>query len=574
MLRANRTYRGDLSAMSGVEVLETRRLLAAAPMVDIVFLDDNTGSTSGAAMTAFQNDSKGLLARIDAFIGKLDRQYGVAAYRDFDDPGLTDPFVYRINTSLQSGTTAANAGISTWFSDGGGDYPEANLFALTHSTTDFAWRPGAFHFIVWMGDAPGHDPSPSPGLGSAGDIVATLPSTITALTSKSIHVIGISFDQYGGGLDDNSVDGHHQATEITTATNGVYVSKQIYGDAVIDVAYNKIIGLISSMVFQASDDSIVLNGMPFADVNVLANDWGSGMGLHVASHTQPAHGLLTQNYDGSWRYTPTDGYSGKDSFTYVAAINDGTTQTANVDIQVNVPVTQNIVVNGTTGNDKINVSASGDTIAVVTTLPTVPVTGTTQLFSRIGAKTITINGMGGNDVITVSSLVTKPCIINTGDGNVSVVGGSGNDTISGGKGNDTIDGGAGDDVIFVGDGASYVMGGPGNDAIYGGLGNDTMDGGIGDDSLVGGVGNSVIFGGDGNDTIHGGTANNTIFGGNGNDVIYGGSHTNAIYTGNGNSTVFAKGNTGFVDFIYGGSGDTIAADPWDIVRIRPKKLLA
>jgi len=50
---------------------------------------------------------------------------------------------------------------------------------------------------------------------------------------------------------------------------------------------------------------------------VLANDTGSEP-LTVSSHTAPSHGSLTLNSDGSFTYTPNAGYSGPDSFTYVA----------------------------------------------------------------------------------------------------------------------------------------------------------------------------------------------------------------------------------------------------------------
>ena len=47
---------------------------------------------------------------------------------------------------------------------------------------------------------------------------------------------------------------------------------------------------------------------------VLANDAGGP--LQLVSHTDPTHGSLTLNPDGSFNYVPQAGFSGTDSFTY------------------------------------------------------------------------------------------------------------------------------------------------------------------------------------------------------------------------------------------------------------------
>ena len=50
---------------------------------------------------------------------------------------------------------------------------------------------------------------------------------------------------------------------------------------------------------------------------VLANDGGGP--LQLVSHTDPAHGSLTLNPDGSFSYVPQAGFTGTDSFTYTVA---------------------------------------------------------------------------------------------------------------------------------------------------------------------------------------------------------------------------------------------------------------
>ena len=57
---------------------------------------------------------------------------------------------------------------------------------------------------------------------------------------------------------------------------------------------------------------------------VLGNDSDpDGNTLLAQIVSQPAHGTLTLNADGSFTYTPTAGFSGGDTFTYAAW--DGTT---------------------------------------------------------------------------------------------------------------------------------------------------------------------------------------------------------------------------------------------------------
>lgn len=51
--------------------------------------------------------------------------------------------------------------------------------------------------------------------------------------------------------------------------------------------------------------------------SVLGND--SGRPLTVVAHTNPAHGSLSLNQDGTFSYTPAAGFTGVDTFTYTAS---------------------------------------------------------------------------------------------------------------------------------------------------------------------------------------------------------------------------------------------------------------
>jgi regulation of enolase protein 1 (concanavalin A-like superfamily) len=88
----------------------------------------------------------------------------------------------------------------------------------------------------------------------------------------------------------------------------------------------------------ARDDSInvAAGSVILIDIatDLLGNDGDAdGDTLTLASFTQPSNGTLVDNGDGTLTYTPDEGYTGPDSFTYTAS--DGTeSDTATVDLTV------------------------------------------------------------------------------------------------------------------------------------------------------------------------------------------------------------------------------------------------
>ncbi|HGG64087.1 MAG TPA: type I secretion protein [Rhodobacteraceae bacterium] len=131
------------------------------------------------------------------------------------------------------------------------------------------------------------------------------------------------------------------------------------------------------------------------------------------------------------------------------------------------------------------------------------------------------------------------------DGNDTIYGGVGDDLLEGMNDDDLLFGGDGDDIVKGDDGDDVASGGAGNDAVYGGSGDDTLSGNDGDDTLGGGSGNDVLFGNDGADTIKGGGGDDVIYGGTGNDDINGGTGNDTAYGGAGD------------DIVSGGKGDDI-----------------
>ncbi|HET9737409.1 MAG TPA: calcium-binding protein [Solirubrobacteraceae bacterium] len=114
----------------------------------------------------------------------------------------------------------------------------------------------------------------------------------------------------------------------------------------------------------------------------------------------------------------------------------------------------NVVVNGTTGDDVVIVTGAG-TSAQVSGLPAlVSVSG-----AIAGSDRITVNALAGEDVVDASGLAATAALL-------------------------TIDGGDNDDVLIGGEGDDTLIGGAGDDVLLGGPGNDTIDGAPGDDVVI------------------------------------------------------------------------------------------
>ena len=132
-----------------------------------------------------------------------------------------------------------------------------------------------------------------------------------------------------------------------------------------------------------------------------------------------------------------------------------------------------VIVNGTNGNDTIDIFGAGTSVAVVGLAALVNITG-----SEGANDSLVVNALGGDDGVTATTLPA---------GIIKL----------------TIDGGAGDDDLLGSQGADVFLGGDGNDFVFGDNGNDTAFLGAGNDVFQWdpGDGNDTIEGQDGIDTM-------------------------------------------------------------------------
>ena len=210
------TFSAALGVGESVTISKTVTVDAGAPTsskVDVFFLADETGSmwSQIANIKAAAGD---ILSTVS---GAGDIAFGVGGYRD-----VFDAWTYREITDLTTDTTAAQTAINSWAAGGGGDWPEANMFALEEVATETSWREGSERILVWFGDAPGHDPR-------AGSTEA---SATAALLAEGIQVEAVNTSGVGSGLD-----AYGQAERITDATGGThhtFVSSAGISDTILD----------------------------------------------------------------------------------------------------------------------------------------------------------------------------------------------------------------------------------------------------------------------------------------------------------------------------------------------------
>lgn len=177
-----------------------------------------------------------------------------------------------------------------------------------------------------------------------------------------------------------------------------------------------------------------------------------------------------------------------------------------------------VVIEGDSANNTVYVSQEGETIFVNMN----GLTGYSRPhFNVNNVWMIEMYGNGGNDLLTISSNIDKPAIIEGGSGQDYLVGGGGYSTLRGhGYEQDVADDNAGD-ILVAGRGESSMHGDGGNDQLY----TDTYAS-SGTDFMHGDAGSDKFF-------VRGHDANAWVLGEAGNDslVIYQTANSNVFYEG-------------------------------------------
>jgi VCBS repeat-containing protein len=194
--------------------------------LDILFLADNTGSM-GPAIANVKANAQSLLQDLSNTYNDI--QIGVAKYGS--DPSefsasytkySRSRAAYKLLEPVNAGTISDSVNaINQWTASGGGDWPEANFFALHQAATsgssingfytgyDTKWRSDAKKVIIWFGDAYSHTSTVNQA------------QAIQALVGNDVTVLAI-LTQTGSLSLTDGINKNSQATSITSATGGIY----------------------------------------------------------------------------------------------------------------------------------------------------------------------------------------------------------------------------------------------------------------------------------------------------------------------------------------------------------------
>jgi Ca2+-binding RTX toxin-like protein len=180
---------------------------------------------------------------------------------------------------------------------------------------------------------------------------------------------------------------------------------------------------------------------------------------------------------------------------------------------------------------------------------------------------ITLNGAGGDDVITGSAA-----------GGNTLIGGAGVDTLLAYGGNNTLQGGTGSDIYYTYTASDVVSetGGDGIDTVYA---NYTFTAGEGLDQIIvygdstgatstSATDNNIIYGnsangpvtlngGGGSDVLFGGASSDTLNGGDGVDLLFGFDGTNTLTGGNDTDIYYSQSGTDIITETATGGFDTL-----------------
>ena len=235
-----------------------------------------------------------------------------------DDESLTTVVS---NTDPSHGTLVMNSDGSFTYTPDEAGYVGGDSF--TYTATDGEHTTGPITVTITMNNLP---PTPfgdatSTHMGT--EITINISDLLINDTDPDSDAVSFdSFDYTGSGTLTDNGDG-----TLTYKPNDGYVGDDTFTYKVTDpqidgtpVSTSVTITMSNDLPSIIGDDIVTTVGNPPVTGNVLSNDTDLNNDLlHVDSYTQPGHGTVTINPDGTFTYTPDKSFVGEDSFTYSAS---------------------------------------------------------------------------------------------------------------------------------------------------------------------------------------------------------------------------------------------------------------
>ncbi|MES2961494.1 MAG: tandem-95 repeat protein [Pseudomonadota bacterium] len=395
------------------------------------------------------------------------------------------------------------------------------------------------------------------GFGEEGSDSFVISDKSIFLKHKYDVIVDFDVNDPNEKIDLSRIKGVDQYSDLQIFQNGadayVAMNSNIFGYAELVKLENVNIASLNSSKFiitneapQAANDVASTNEDSSVIINLLSNDSDdktSLKGSNLTIITNPIHGLLTINSDGTTTYKPNANFNGTDFFEYKIIDSGGLTSSkATVNLTVN-PVNDAPVIVSIIADQKIYITkdinlkvdnffteVDGESLSYSVTLAD---GSNLPSWLSFNSQTLILSGQAPISASTFNVKITatdQSGFSNSETFKVTVddsilFGTTGDDTLNGTENIDVINGDTGNDII---------NGLGGNDILYGAAGNDQISGGYGDDKL---------YGEDGDDILKGDVGKDLLDGGNGNDKLYSsGSGSDDTLTGGAGSDTFIIGN--------------------------------
>lgn len=273
------TFPESISIGGGVDVDITVVLdeVSSSLKEDIYLLTDATASMTEEIRTIQERFGSLIAARRNA---SVDVAFGVGFYRDEEDETNFEN-VQPITNNTDVVTTAINSLVAEGTTDGA----EANLFALSQVATQdsIGWRDGSRKILVYMGDAPGHEPTcPKGGSPITRDVVidqlnergiAVVATNFAASKRKGLNDVTYSSEGPNFGCPSRTKSGKGQANQITSETLGA-LEQASNPKTLIDVIRDTIGGLDQELDVTAMDcsDVVQISFSPQLPISIAAGE--------------------------------------------------------------------------------------------------------------------------------------------------------------------------------------------------------------------------------------------------------------------------------------------------------------